>query len=316
MTVIDLQTMRESSPPPFSVICLGNFDGIHIGHQALLRAAIDKKAALTDRFPGIASGVCFFKIPPTDYTTEVKVPHLMSFEQKLSFFAKLGIDFAFITDFEELRNSTPESYVNDTLKGIFNCVFAVCGFNFRFGKHASGSANDLVCLMNGAATVVDSVCLEDTPVSSSAIRQALAAGDIERVATLLGRPYCIEEAVLHGKALGRTLGIPTVNQSFPGSMAIPKHGIYITRTYVDGKTYPSVSNVGIRPSVNDGMQINCETHILDFDREIYGLTVKVEFLSRLRDEIRFDSLDALRAQIESDINQTKAYYKEAFSYDM
>lgn len=315
MTVINLRTMRESSPPPFSVICLGNFDGIHIGHQALLRAAKEKKAALSDKFPGIASGVCFFKIPPTDYSPTAKVPQLMTFEQKLSCFASLGVDFAFVTDFETLRNATPESYVKDTLKGTFNCVFAVCGFNFRFGRQASGAAPDLIHFMNGAATVVDSVCLYDKPVSSSEIRQAIAAGDAERTTALLGRPYCIEAEVLHGKALGRTLGIPTVNQSFPERIAIPHHGIYITRTHIDGKTYPSVSNVGIRPSVNDGLKINCETHILDFDREIYGLTVKVEFLSRLRDETRFDDLNALRTQIKSDINQTRAYYKEAFSYD-
>ena len=311
MTVIDLRTMRESSPPPFSVICLGNFDGIHIGHQALVRTAIEKKAELAEAFPKIASSVCFFKAPPSDYSPRVKIPRLMTFQQKLSFFSQLGLDFAFVIDFEALRNASPESYVKNTLKDLCHCVFAVCGFNFRYGKNAAGTADDLIRFMDGSAAVVAPVCVNDQPVSSSAIRQAIDSGAAEHAAVLLGRPYCIEAEVLHGKALGRTLGLPTVNQVFPEDVAIPKHGIYITKTYIHGIAHPSVSNVGIRPSVDDGPQINCETHILDFDLDIYGETVKVEFLSRLRDEIRFDDLNALRAQVQSDIKRTKAYYKEA-----
>ena len=311
MTVIDLQTMRESSPPPFSVICLGNFDGVHVGHQALVRAAKEKKAELSATLPDVASGVCFFKTPPSDYFPGAKIPRLMTLEQKLKFFSRLGLDFACVLDFEALRDASPESYVSDTLKSRLHCVFAVCGFNFRYGKNAAGTSEELVRLMNGAASVIDPVCIDGNPVSSSAIRQAIDTGNAESAAILLGRPYRIEAMVLHGKALGRSLGLPTVNQVFPEQLAVPKHGIYITRTYVDGVAYRSVSNVGIRPSVDDGTAVNCETHILDFDRDVYGKTVAVEFLKRIRDEIHFDDLDALQAQIQSDIERTKAYYKEA-----
>lgn len=311
MTIIDLRTMRESSPPPFSVICLGNFDGVHIGHQALVRAAKEKKSELSATFPDIASSVCFFKIPPTDYFPEARIPRLMTLEQKLLFFSRLGLDFAFVADFEELRDTSPESYVKDTLKNQLHCVFAVCGFNFRYGKNAVGTAEELVRLMDGAASVIDPVCVNGNPVSSSTIRQAIDAGDAERAAILLGRPYRVEAEVLHGKALGRTLGLPTVNQVFPEHLAIPQNGIYVTRTYVDGVAYHSVSNVGIRPSIDDGTAVNCETHILDFDRNVYGKTVAVEFLKRIRDEIHFNDLNTLQAQIQSDIEFTKAYYKEA-----
>ena len=311
MTIIDLRTMRESSPPPFSVVCLGNFDGIHVGHEALVSATKEKAAELASQFPGVASGACFFKKAPTDFFPTSKVPHLMTFKQKLSHFFKLGLDYAFVTDFEEIRNESPEAFVQKTLRSEINCIFAVCGFNFHYGKGAAGNAASLSLSMNGCTTTVAPVCIDEMPVSSSSIRAAISAGDMLLVSRLLGRPYCIEAEVLHGKALGRTLGIPTINQLFPEELAIPKHGIYITKTHVDGKQYPSVTNVGIRPSLNDGTHINCETHILDFDQDIYGKHVKVDFLTLLRDEIHFADLDALRKQIHRDIQATKAYYKEA-----
>ena len=309
MTVIDLHTMRESSPPPFSVICLGNFDGVHIGHQRLMQTVKEKTAELSERFDGIAGGVCFFRSPPANFFAKDPPPQLMTFQQKLSVFAALGMDFAFVTDFEELRSASPEAFVTETLKDAFHCVFSVCGFNFHFGKNASGTADDLVRLMDGNAAVVAPVQNGGTLVSSSRIRQLLAEGSVEHAASLLGRPYFIEAEVLHGKALGRKLGIPTINQQFPEQIAIPKHGIYVSKTHVNGVSYPSVSNIGIRPSVDDGYHVNCETHVLGWNSELYGQTVKVEFLKQIRDELRFDSLEELRAKIQSDISEAKAYYE-------
>ena len=311
MTIIDLRTMRESSPPPFSVVCLGNFDGIHIGHETLVNITKEKANELASQFLGIASGACFFRKAPSDYFPDSKVPHLMTFEQKLSRFFELGLDYAFVTDFEEIRHKSSETFVQKVLQEEINCVFAVCGFNFHYGKGAAGDATSLMHSMNGSATTVSPVCVDSIPVSSSLIRAAIGVGDMARAALLLGRPYCIEAEVLHGKALGRKLGIPTINQLFPEELAIPKHGIYITQTHIGGRVYPSVTNVGIRPSINDGTHINCETHILDFDHEIYGLQVRVDFLANLREEIHFSDLEELRNQIQKDIQATKAYFKEA-----
>ena len=309
MTIIDLKTMRESLAPPSSVVCLGNFDGLHVGHAALVRTAVEKVAELSQAVPGIASGACFFQTPPSDYFSPV--PQLITFQQKLSLFAEMGLQFVFVTDFMELRNRSPMEYVESTLKKECHCVHAVCGFNFHFGKQASGDAESLKRLMNGNASIVRPVLYEGEIVSSSIIRREIASGNVEKANLMLGHPFSVEASVLHGKALGRTLGIPTVNQCFPTNFSIPKNGIYITRSWIDGQAHPSVSNIGVRPSVDDGAHVNCETHILDFSREIYGKTVKVEFLKRLRDEIRFDSLDELKAQIQKDIKQTNAYYKEA-----
>lgn len=309
MTVINLRTMRESLAPPSSVVCLGNFDGLHLGHAALVRTAVKKAAELAKSAPEVASGACFFQTPPSDYFSPV--PQLITFRQKLALFAEMGLQFVFITDFMELRDRTPFEYVESTLKKDCHCVHAVCGFNFHFGKQASGNAESLKLLMNGCASIVEPVLFENEIVSSSMIRREIASGNIEKANLMLGRPFSVEETVLHGKALGRTIGIPTVNQRFPSNFSIPKNGIYVTRTWIDGQAFPSVSNVGVRPSVDDGTHVNCETHILDFSRAIYGKTVKVEFLKRLRDEIRFDSLDELKAQVQKDIEQTNAYYKEA-----
>lgn len=311
MTIIDLKTKREVLPPPASVLCLGNFDGIHVGHMALINEANKQKKALLGRLDGAASGACFFRTPPSDYILDTPIPQLTSFDQKLRIFGECGLDLAFVLDFEEVGILSPSEFVTDILKSTCHCEFAVCGFNFHFGKNAAGSANMLKELMGGAVSIMSPVQVEGVVASSSTVRKRIAAGDMHQIPTILGRPYSIEAEVLHGKALGRTIGIPTINQYFPGNLAIPKLGIYITKTVVNGEAYPSVTNVGTRPSVNDGTRVNCETHILGFEGDLYGQTVTVQFLKRLRDEMRFESIDALKAQIQQDILQTQEYYKEA-----
>lgn len=311
MTVIDLKTMREVSSPSASVLCLGNFDGVHAGHMALIREAIQKKAVLSAKYGDVVSGACFFRTPPSDYMLASPIPQLTTFEQKLELFAHCGLDYAFVMDFSEIGELSPADFVNSVLKQDFHCVYAVCGYNFHFGKSAAGDATLLDTLMKGELSVIAPVLVDGNIVSSSAIRQKIADGEMHLIPPLLGRPYCIQAEVLHGKALGRTIGIPTVNQYFPGNLAVPKLGIYITQTAVNGKERPSVTNVGIRPSVDDGTRVNCETHILDFDGDLYGQCVTVRFIKRLRDEIRFESLDALKEQIQRDITTTREYGKEA-----
>ena len=311
MTVIHLKTMREASPPPFSVVCLGNFDGVHMGHMALIREAVRQKSTLGKAYDGIASGACFFRTPPSDYILTVPIPQLTTFKQKLKLFAECGLDYAFVMDFEDIGSLSPTEFVETVLKDTCQCVFAVCGFNFHFGKNAAGNADILRTLMDGALSVIEPIRVDGNIVSSSAIRQRISEGNMHLIPPLLGRPYCVETEVLHGKALGRTIGIPTINQYFPGNLAIPKLGIYITKATINGIDFPSVTNVGIRPSVDDGTQVNCETHILDFAGDLYGQQAKVQFIKRLRDEIRFESIDALREQIRRDIAATHAYYKEA-----
>ncbi len=308
--IINLKTMKEALPPPFSVLCLGNFDGVHLGHRALAEETMRQKQALSAEFQGIAGGAWLFDPPPAPYLFGERAPRLSTTEEKLKHFANIGLDYAFLGDFSELCRLTPADFVKKILIGECHAVHTVCGYNFRFAKNASGDAAALSMLMDGRASVMPCVTLDGKPISSSAIRALLAAGDAEEAGRMLGYPFSLSAKVLHGKALGKTIGIPTVNQCFPLHAARLSDGIYVSRTWVDGRSYPSVSNIGHRPTFDDGEQINCETHVIDFAGDLYGRHITVEFFKRLRGEIRFPSIEELQTQIRADIAATKTYFEE------
>ena len=310
MTVINLHTLQIEKPSASTVLCLGNFDGVHMGHRALAKETVRRKDELSEKFSDLKSGAWFFGRAPIEVITGKPQPHITDFEQKLAIFAELGLDYAFVYDYEEIGGYSPEKFVFDVLKKECGCVFAVCGYNFKFGKGAAGDAALLSCLMDGNAAIIDKVSHNGQHVSSSEIRKLIADGDMELANGLLGRNHFICNEVVHGKHLGRRLGIPTINQKIPDGFATPKKGIYISRTLIDGKYYASVSNVGFRPSVEDTAFMNCETYIIGFEGDLYGQKIKVEFLKRLRDEKKFDSIEELKAQILTDIEQTKEYFRQ------
>jgi len=308
MTVIDLQKLEKALPPKRSVLCLGNFDGVHVGHRALILETIKQKELLKAQYPDIKCGAWFFRRAPLDIISGRNTPLITDFSQKLDVFSALGLDYAFVYEYEDIGALSPESFISDVLKKDCGCVYAVCGYNFKFGVNASGDANLLSKLMDGKVSVVDRVTLGQKNVCSSEIRRLIADGNISEVNSLLGRNYSIHGVILHGKMLGRKLGIPTINQKIPSDLAILKKGIYISRALVGQKWLPSVSNIGVRPSVENTDEINCETHIIGFDGDLYGKDVKVEFLHRLRNEIKFESIDMLKAQVNRDIEEAKAYF--------
>lgn len=308
MTVIDLHTFESISAPQASVLCLGNFDGVHIGHQALISETVKKRNTLAKQYPDAKCGVWFFKRAPHDIITSKTTPLLTDFPQKLEIFSSLGLDLAFVFGYEEVGNFSPEKFVDEVLKRDCGCIFTVCGYNFKFGKGATGDARVLSELMDGNSTTVGQILVDDKNVCSSEIRNLIAEGKIEDANLLLGRHYSIHGTVLHGKKLGRTLGIPTINQNLSNGIALPKNGIYVSRTLIDGKWMPSVSNIGVRPSVEDSGVINCETYVLDFNGNLYGKDIKVEFLKRLRNEIKFTGIDRLKEQINKDIEETKRFF--------
>ncbi len=308
MTVIDLRTFETTSSPKQTVLCLGNFDGVHVGHQKLIVETLTRADALRGEYPEIKSGVWFFRRAPLEIIADKPLPHIADLRQKLEIFAELGLDLAYIYDYEDIGDFSPRRFVDEILKKECGCVFAVCGFNFKFGYKAMGTAGLLSDLMNGNASIVEPITLDGETVSSSKIRQCIADGQIEKVNTLLGRNYSIKSTVIHGKQLGRKLGIPTINQRIGTDMALLKKGIYVSRSNIDGQWFPSVSNIGLRPSVEDSSVVNCETYIIGFNGDLYDREIKVEFLKRLRDEKKFDSVDALKAQINADIEYTKEYF--------
>ena len=305
MRFINLKTKTEEafvSHP--TVLCLGNFDGVHIGHRQLVDSVLKKQNELKFEYPDIVSGAWFFDSNFYKTTEEI-----YSISEKLDIFASLGLNYAFIANFDEMKGLSPSSFVYDVLKRNCNCVHAVCGENFRFGAKASGDPRMLCDLMCQNATVVPLLTFDSDIVSSTYIRALLAAGAIEKANSLLNEHYSICELVVHGKALGRQLGIPTINQNIQSKTLILKNGIYATTCTFDGKKYFGVTNVGIRPTVEDTKHKNIETYIINFNDDCYGKYVKIEFVHRIRDEMKFDSVESLKSQIEKDIANTKEYFK-------
>ena len=195
------------------------------------------------------------------------VPLLTDNREKSALFSDLGLDACVYDDFQRVRELAAEEFFCKVLLEQLHAKHLVCGFNYRFGYCGVGDRNTLaeLCSKHGVGlSVVRPVVINGLTVSSSLIRSLLRQGEAERAAELLGRPYSLKRPVLYGKRLGRTLGLPTINQTFGEDALVPAFGVYATRTYVDGREYASVSNIGLRPTVDD-RDLNCETHILDFD---------------------------------------------------
>ncbi len=306
MKIIDLKTgnetvLRENE----RVSCaLGNFDGVHLGHRALLEIAAQKKNA--DR-----SAVWTFCEPSSRTTNGISL--LTDPEERLAIFRELGIDLVFLADFASVRGLDRETFAKEVLYRDCHVRTAVCGFNFRYGMKASGNAETLKAVfseLGGEVIVVPPFALNGMTVSSTAIRTALSKGDVEAASEMLTHPYAITSEVLHGKKLGRQLGFPTANQVFPPLCAIPRFGVYAVRMTVDGKEYHGVANVGVRPTVEHTTAVNCETFLLDFHGDLYGKIVKTEFLHFLRAERRFDSVSELKSAVDQNIREAEAYFEK------
>lgn len=300
--------MREEVCDGPLALAIGNFDGVHVGHMALLDRLKADAAARADELPGLSTGVWCFAEPPSHFLPGGPVPQLMTLEEKLKCFAAAGIEWCVLGDFAALRDYTPERFVGAILREACGCRHIVCGFNFSFGVRGMGNADTLLALFPNCCSVVEPIRIGETTVSSTAIRAAIAAGDMETARVMLGRPWSVCLPVLHGKALGRTLGIPTLNQRFPEGHVLPAFGVYATRCTIDGIDYPAVTNVGIRPTVDDGEAVTCETHVLGLRADLYGRPVQIHFFAHLRPEARFPSLDALRTAAARDIETTRAYF--------
>lgn len=305
MKIIDLKTEKETTLSESDrVSCaLGNFDGVHLGHRVLLRIAAEKKNATK-------SAVWTFSEPSSRTTSGISL--LTDPEERLAIFRALGIDLVFMTDFASVRGIDKETFAKEILYEKCHVRTAVCGFNFRYGAGASGNADTLktsLAALGADVEIVPQFMLKGETVSSTEIRAALSLGNVEKAAEMLSRPYALEAVVLHGKKLGRTLGFPTANQTFPQRRAVPRFGVYAVRMTVDGKIYHGVANVGVRPTVERTDAVNCETYLLDFRGDLYGKTVKTEFLHFLREEQRFESVAALKTAVDHNILQAKAYFE-------
>ncbi|MBE7030836.1 MAG: bifunctional riboflavin kinase/FAD synthetase [Ruminococcaceae bacterium] len=273
-----------------TVIALGKFDGVHRGHTALL-----EKTAQIARAQGLTSVV---------YTFPVKTGALMGGAEKQALFSDLGMDRVYAEEFtEQFRRMSAGEFVKNVLMEQFHARHVVVGFNYRFGYQRSGDAQLLakLCAPYGVGvTVVEPVMADGEPISSTRVRALIEQGDVDAAQTLLGRRYAVTGEVLHGKQLGRTIGFPTVNLIPSQEILLPRRGVYATITMVDGKQVKGVTNVGPNPTVEVDAPDKVETHLFDFDGDLYGARIKVEFVEKLRDEHTFSSVDELRKQIEED----------------
>ena len=296
---ISLATGKRIPLPKQTVLCLGNFDGVHLGHRALIASA----RATRDRdFPNAACAVFCFRELSSDLLSADPPEHLTTEKERATLFFEAGAEIMILADFASVRNLSPAQFTNEVLKNRCGCVATVCGFNYRFGRGAVGTAETLCDLFGASVTVCNAVTDGGEPVSATRIRACLKAGRAEDAARMLGRPYAISGAVKHGKALGRKLGFPTINQSFPPQSLVPRHGVYVTDCTVAGKRYRGVTNVGVHPTVDDpNAPANCETYLLGYQGgDLYGKTVRVAFLTFLRPEMTFSSVEDLQKQIARD----------------
>ncbi len=310
MKIIDLKEGKEvhNTDAPLC-LALGNFDGVHRGHRALIKMAVEE-----GRKNGLKTGIWTFADHPMNTLCASRVSYLTSNREKNEIFAESGLDYVIYEEFSAVRDMAPQEFAKKILVEGLDCRIAVCGFNFRFGRRGLGDAECLQRLMTDMgrrAITLPPVTVNGKAVSSTAIRQLIEEGDTEGAAELLGRPYSVTLPVIYGKQLGRTLGLPTINQRLEGDRVTPKKGVYVSVCHIDGKRLPAVSNIGCRPTVNDnGNDVNCETHIIGYEGSLYGQCVKVSFYSKLRDEVRFCGVEELKKAVENDVLAAEKYFFE------
>ena len=280
-----------------TAVALGNFDGIHKGHQVLI-----KKAVKTAEEKGIKSAVFTFSNHPRNVIAGNSVVRNIIYEdEKIEILEEMGVDYLFSISFEEIMKLSPQDFVDKVLIERFRIDTAVCGFNFTYGYKAAGTADMLRGMAAGRfdVAVVDPVKVNGQVVSSTLIREKIMNGDVEAVPELLGRNFTIRGTVIHGNEIGRSIGFPTCNIVIDESMAALPNGVYMTYCYVEGVKYCSITNVGNKPTIGEYGK-NIETNIFNFNEDIYDKKIKVEFLKKIRDEQKFDDLEALKKQIHDD----------------
>ena len=294
------------------VIALGFFDGVHLGHAALLRRTVEAAAQR-----GVTPAVFTFDRPPKEVVTGVPCPLINSAEDRRELVRRLyGIQEVIMVPFDREMMTTPwDKFVTDILVGRYHAVHLVAGHDHHFGHKNQGSPELLLekCAELGlGCDIIPKVEVGGITVSSTYIRRLVELGQISRANRFLGHPHTLTGSVRHGRGIGSSRLYPTANLTIPPHVLVPSHGVYVTRaTLPEGASYAAVTNVGTRPTVNNGTDITVEACLLDFEGDLYGKTLRLEFFEHLRDEVRFDSLDALKAQIAADAEATRRYFAAA-----
>jgi riboflavin kinase / FMN adenylyltransferase len=300
-------TARFGQPRRPSVVTIGNFDGVHRGHQEILRG-VRELAAQAGRLPAVLT---FFPHPVRVLRPAQAPSLLMTLEQRLAAIHELGIEAVLVLHFDtELANVSPEDFVRRFLLETMHARAVLVGANFRFGHRQAGDTKllgELGASRGFEVRVVPPVIEDGATVSSTAVRRALRDGRVEQARQMLGRPFSLEGEIGPGTGQGRKLVVPTLNLTTPQE-TLPKTGVYATEAIVQGKSYRAATNVGMRPTF-DGTRMAIESHLLDFSDSLTSGKMEVRFWARLRDERKFPGPEALREQVLRDIEQAREYFR-------
>lgn len=313
MKIIENTTKFQIEEP--TAVAIGKFDGFHLGHQKLLRQLETQKSR------GLKSVVFTFVPSPAAFFSGAPIQELSTVAEKRRIFAQAGVDYLVEFPFvQEVADMEPEVFIEEVLVGMLHAKCVVAGDDVSFGRLGAG---DCVLLEKMAkkkdycVVIIDKVLYNHNEVSSTFVRKAVKEGDMELVFELLGVPYHVSGEIIHGKKLGRTLGMPTVNLLPPKEKLLPPNGVYYSYVYLhsekgirpyEGVQLPSITNIGTKPTVNDQKRMGVETYIYDFNADVYGEYIEVYLLAYKRPEMRFESVDNLKAQMWADIAEGRQYH--------
>ena len=291
-----------------TVLTLGVFDGLHLGHQKIMQTVADRAKATGTH----GTAITFDPHPRAVLHPETAPPLLQTLDQRLANFDVLDIEQAIVIPFNrEFASNPAEDFLREIVHDRLQAREVYLGKGFAFGKDRRGNI-ELLRKMSSElgflADEVDEVRLRGMRISSSKIRELLAAGEVNLARRMLGRPYGVEGVIIRGNRRGHTIGFPTANLK-PHNRVVPKFGVYATATLVDGAWRRSITNIGVRPTFETEAEPSIETYIFDFDGDLYGDVLRVRFLHRIRDERKFDGVEELKAQIEKDSRHALNYFE-------
>ncbi len=285
---------------------IGKFDGIHLGHQKLLRCILEQKCF------GRKAVVFTFDPPPAALFGSGQYRELMTREEKRAAFEGMGVDV--LVEFPLTFGTaaiSPEDFITETLVKRMHAVYVAAGGDVTFGDKGAGNAALLHAMAGKCGYevhIIDKVCYNGKAVSSTEVRQAVESGKMEDAACLLGAPYEVDGVVVYGRQFGRTIGMPTVNLIPPAEKLLPPNGVYYSRVILDGKVMDGITNIGYKPTVTDEGHMGVETYIYGLDREVYGARIRVLLLGFKRPEKKFSGKEELKGQMERDIAEGRQYH--------
>ncbi len=291
-----------------TVLTLGVFDGLHLGHQRIMQTVVERAKAVD----AVATAITFDPHPRAVLHPESAPPLLQTLDQRLANLEVLGIGQAIVIPFtSEFASQPAENFLSEIIHDRLHAKEVYLGKGFAFGKDRGGNI-DLLRKMSGdlgfTADEVDEVQIRGQRISSSKIRKLLDEGRVNLARRMLGRPYGVEGVIIRGNRRGHTIGFPTANLK-PHNRVIPRYGVYATATLIDGKWRKSITNIGVRPTFESDSEPSIESYIFDFDGDLYGDVLRVRFLYRIRDERKFNGIDELKAQIEKDTRRARNYFR-------